>query len=389
VSPKCTGPLLVIFFSVGPTIYRFSLVETIWLTAGCVNQTHLLIGAEDSCIYRFRTPWKKDKGRGGPLSSRVTITRRAITCGNYPACTMMAALASTLPPSPKHSFFNIITQLPKMSFHAFPSLPKEIRLQVWTLAYFSQPPRLVALRTKPHDEDHPEEDTFCPRYSPSPAPTIVNTCHEARTEAQHQARSAGHLVRLHVGKQSTSPAEFTQAFYFRFETDILYLPLEDRHVAHYDDSPEVGFLAHLRQAYEVDATALRHIAITRVIWSAFRDGSTSNCLREFPNIEHITSVIPSNCAWLMLEQLETFKDASEYIVRLYQWDVKRLYGERVGKGQLSTSLRYAVLNKGELEIVATEPRTFLDQESEFLGVDEWRSTSLFPSKFEGKALFER
>jgi hypothetical protein len=149
------------------------------------------------------------------------------------------------------------------SFHAFPLLPTEIRLQIWSLAYFSEPPRLVALRTKPHDENHSEENTFCPRYSPSPAPAVVNICHEARAEARRQARTAGHIVRLHVRCQGSLRTECIEEFYFRFEIDISYLP-PDSHLAHFDDSAEVGILPHFRRAVDYDATVLQNMAITRV-----------------------------------------------------------------------------------------------------------------------------
>jgi hypothetical protein len=100
-------------------------------------------------------------------------------------------------------------------------LPKELRLMVWALAYFNEPPRLVALETKPHDEDH-DEYHFCPRYSPSPAPTVVNICQESRAEARYQAIKAGHIVELPTGV----PGHNSDKFYFRIDTDILLLQLE-------------------------------------------------------------------------------------------------------------------------------------------------------------------
>jgi hypothetical protein len=208
----------------------------------------------------------------------------------------------------------------------FTSLPKELRLQIWALAYFAEPPRLVALQTKPHDESH-GKDFFCPRYSPSPAPTIVNVCHEARAEAHFQAEKAGHLVRHHVGLFPATPeAEYTEEYYFRFDTDILYIPLADPHTAHFDDSPEVGFLPHFRRAIGCDPSTLRNVAITKVVWNSIYDGSVSNSLREFPSISRFIMMCPDEDR-LSLKRRGIFERSAYRIVTLYRLDVRHLAGD--------------------------------------------------------------
>jgi uncharacterized protein (DUF952 family) len=201
-------------------------------------------------------------------------------------------------------------------------LPTELRLQIWQLAYFSQPPRLVELRTLPHDNAH-DENTFCPRYSPSPPPIVVNTCREARKEALRQARKDGHIVRLHHGPRGIAPeqAESTAEFYFRFETDILYLPLEGRRVQHFDDSPENGLLPHFYKALGCDAMSLRNIAITSIIKSGYRDGSLSNTLRSFPNIQRIYMIVPDEV------QKALFVRAARRIMTMYRFDRKLQTGK--------------------------------------------------------------
>lgn len=84
-----------------------------------------------------------------------------------------------------------------MSPHpTFFSLPKEVRLQIWALAYHASPPRVVALSTDPHSLP-----------SPSPASPIYNVCREARSEARFQARKAGHLISLRQDVKPHTPDE--------------------------------------------------------------------------------------------------------------------------------------------------------------------------------------
>jgi hypothetical protein len=223
-------------------------------------------------------------------------------------------------------------------------LPKEVRLAIWSLVYFSQSPRLVALRTKPHDENH-DEQTFCPRYSPTPAPTVVNICQEARAEAHYQALKAGHIVRLNCEPLFVASDEF----YFRFETDILYLPLEDEHVQHFDDSPDVGFLCHFRTG--CDASLLQNIAVTQVVSSGYYDGSLSNCLRDFPNISRMIMVNPRK-TWEIEPQKELFVRAACRIVRLYSIDIltQSPYLRTATRLEMET----ATFSGGELTLVPKE-----------------------------------
>ena len=196
-------------------------------------------------------------------------------------------------------------------------LPKELRLQIWNLVYFSQSQRLVQIATRPHDEEH-GEDVFCPRYSPSPAPIVVNICRESRAEARYQALKAGHVV--------TMPSELETApgteFYFRFDTDILFLPLDGANVKHYDDSPEVGLLAHFRKASGCTPTLLQNIAVTNVVSFGYFDGSLSNVLCEFPNISRMIMMIMEDI-WDDKNKKETFIHAALRIALMYRFDMEK------------------------------------------------------------------
>jgi hypothetical protein len=224
------------------------------------------------------------------------------------------------------------------------SLPTELRLHIWQLAYFSQAPRLVELRTLPHNNAH-DETILCPRYSPSPSPTIVNICQEARKEALYHARKAGHIVRLHHGPLNLTPSQCpcTAEFFFRFKTDILYILLDDRHVAHFDDSPENGLLPHFLRATGCDGSRLHNIAITSVIRHGLYDGSVMNTLRGFPDIHRIYMVVPEDV------HKEMFVSAASKIMTVYKFD------RYLRKGQMaSVEATFARVVKGNLEVVPLE-----------------------------------
>jgi hypothetical protein len=228
------------------------------------------------------------------------------------------------------------------------TLPKELRLQIYSLAYFSQSPRLVALRTAPHDESH-DESKFCPRYSPSPAPLVANICHEARAEAYFQAEKSRHLTQHHVGLIE-APEGFGEAYFFRFEKDVLYLPLDDAHVRHFDDSPDNGFLEHLRIAVE-DTRLLRNIAITDVINNGYYDGSLSNVLRHFPNISHMTMMVPEDARGAPNPE-EQFVYAAHRIWMMYHMDQKQMTENDIQGDFIDVD--FATLEKGQLKVISKQ-----------------------------------
>jgi hypothetical protein len=171
------------------------------------------------------------------------------------------------------------------------SLPKEIRLMIWSLIYFDERPRIVDITARPHNECH-SEDQFCPRYSPSPAPVVVNLCKESRSEARHVAEREGHIVRLE--SPFAAPEEVDRSeFYFRFDKDILFLQLDGPRGGHYADSPEVGLLAHFRSASKGNVDELGHVAFTneRSHNRRANDGSLSNVLGQFQNISLLIFII--------------------------------------------------------------------------------------------------
>jgi hypothetical protein len=240
-------------------------------------------------------------------------------------------------------------------------LPKELRLMVWALAYFNEPLRLVALETKPHDEDH-DEYHFCPRYSPSPAPTVVNICQESRAEARYQAIKAGHIVELPTGV----PGHNSDKFYFRIDTDILLLQLEGPRVRHFDDSPEVGLLAGFSAATGYDSKSLRTVAMTKVILNGFRDGSLSNVLRDFRKISRMVMMLTED-VWNNDLEKELFVRAAARIVRMYKLDLMN-HASNMGRTFRAHpfDVDFARLRHGALDIV---PKDIWKEWSD--GGDEW------------------
>lgn len=218
------------------------------------------------------------------------------------------------------------------------NLPKEIRLQIWSYAYFDEPPRIVTLRSKAHDDQH-AEDILCPRYSPTPAPTVVNICREARAEAEYLARRTKALLHL-PSPLDPKPTEF----YFRLDTDLLFIDLEDGSNKHFDDSPDAGLLAHFLEAAGCDATSLRKIVITQVVRVAFVDGALTNCLRDFPNIEYVVMIVDPRDMRTTQEK-ERFVFAARRIVTQYRLDMRiraKARGEVYVHDERSLDLDFAI-----------------------------------------------
>jgi hypothetical protein len=105
---------------------------------------------------------------------------------------------------------------PLTSFTLFPKLIIELRLKIWDFCFALQEPRLVEVRTQPHDCD--QHKGFCPRISACRIPVLVHVCSEARMVAHEQAGRADHLC------FSTSLAP--PNVFFNPEIDRLYLPVE-------------------------------------------------------------------------------------------------------------------------------------------------------------------
>ncbi|CAO2655849.1 Nn.00g046520.m01.CDS01 [Neocucurbitaria sp. VM-36] len=254
------------------------------------------------------------------------------------------------------------------------ALPKEIRLQIWAAAYFSQSFRLVALATRRHNVNH-EEDTFCPRYSPSPAPVVVNICQESRAEAHYQALRAGHIVKLPCKLETICCKEF----YFRFDTDILYLPLESPNVQHYDDSPEVGLLSHFREAIGCTPTMLRHVAITNVVHSGFEDGSLSNVLRDYPNISWMIMLVTDDILDSADKKAKFFR-AARRIVYMYEFDMFKSASEeeQMFRAAQSLNVDFATRQGSSLDFVPEELwKQWGDEGEHWMTLNDMRQDGIF------------
>lgn len=94
------------------------------------------------------------------------------------------------------------------------NLSLELRRAIWGLVYATQDARVVEVRTAKHDH-HEQDHRWCPRFSPSPRPVMVNVCHDARSIGQDLARRAGHLI--FPGAQDTSD------IYFNYDIDTLFV----------------------------------------------------------------------------------------------------------------------------------------------------------------------
>jgi hypothetical protein len=150
---------------------------------------------------------------------------------------------------------------------------------IWRLAYALQGPRLVEIQTLQRDRRKYSHNS-CRRHSPSPRPTIVNVCREAREEARREAQKAGHLL------FATTPD--AADIYFNPAIDTLYTRNEKEYwirvwgpggiLTQYTKDHQPERLRHL--AIEFDANA-----------SELARNTLFNALKHFRCLEDITFVV--------------------------------------------------------------------------------------------------
>src|SRR6187402_1867975 len=69
---------------------------------------------------------------------------------------------------------------PLDTFHPFPRLPKEIRIEIWKLHLVTMPPRTLTVLSYPPARWTHELQHF---FSPDPVPPLLHVSQEARMEA--------------------------------------------------------------------------------------------------------------------------------------------------------------------------------------------------------------
>lgn len=158
-------------------------------------------------------------------------------------------------------------------------LDLDIRLMIWELAYLLQDPRVVEVRTAKHDHYSGYHD-WCPRYSPSPPPTIVNVCGEARAVARRIAQGRGHLL------FATTPD--APDIYFNPAIDTLYVPNEKDYWIR-DWGPE-GVLTQFKKEHQPGSLRVLAIGLDPV-----SRGTTPNSLEsdldDFRALKHLIFVV--------------------------------------------------------------------------------------------------
>lgn len=160
------------------------------------------------------------------------------------------------------------------------SIPLEIRLKIWALAYTTQGPRLVEVRTAEHNHSLGPHLRWCPRYSLSPSPNVVNICREARDEAQRIAEQAGHLI-FNIMPEAPK-------IYFNSDIDTLYVPNERDYWIR-DWGPE-GILTEFQSNHQPErlrflAIGLEPLTRATTSYSLYRD------LIAFQKLEEIIFVV--------------------------------------------------------------------------------------------------
>jgi hypothetical protein len=180
-----------------------------------------------------------------------------------------------------------INKKDERQFAVFPELPIELRFKIWAFCYLlSQPPRIVEVRTRDHD-NCPSHEGFCPRYSPTRKHPLVNTCHESRAVARSEALKAGHLI---FSSQSSPSSTFPRGDIIIFNplSDLLYLPAEHLPLP-LTRGPLGTYTQYKKSPPPVSPLSLRFLAI-----SLERYGNQFNpmscAIHDFSNLEYLLFV---------------------------------------------------------------------------------------------------
>jgi hypothetical protein len=125
-------------------------------------------------------------GEAGPLSRNATPQHNPCSVANSIVSTPNSKLDDSNSTLGRDYTAELEVAQPQKTFHGFPKLPKELRLDIWDLAAFI--PRSIVLTERPFSFPgwyrSPESDECLPYYISSPtAPPILHTCYESRVQA--------------------------------------------------------------------------------------------------------------------------------------------------------------------------------------------------------------
>jgi hypothetical protein len=220
-------------------------------------------------------------------------------------------------------------------FTLFSDFPTEIRLEIWRHAFDFQGPRTVEVRTRPHVcTGH---KGWCPRYSPSALPTLMETSLEAREVARGLARAAGHVF---FASRLTYRGD---DIFLNPAIDTLYIPDEkDPWVRGMD-----GLLTQFQEMHRTDKVA--SFATDLKLYGQ-QGGSVRLDLACFENLRHLVLVVPelNEGVW---QQFESVKAGKALLKRQYVFVPSSQHGvEKMYKMHLLT-IRLAEEHNGGLRFI--------------------------------------
>jgi 2EXR family len=227
--------------------------------------------------------------------------------------------------------FHLVTKMTsKIQFTLFSA---ELRLIIWHLIYDLQMPRLVEVQTAPHENCNSHRG-FCPRFSPSPSPIIVNICQESRRVAFEIATTSNHLF---FSTPSSPP------IFFNPEIDTLYVPDEK---STWIRGPD-GILTQLKA--ELGPNSIRVLAADLNPYG-MQEGSMKADMKEFVGLREYILVVPE----LTEGDIERFKAAERALERLKLREEHRIElagGTTIMRREYPERLKFAIKRGGSLRYV--------------------------------------
>lgn len=132
-------------------------------------------------------------------------------------------------------------------FPLFSNLAVELRLKIWSYAFINRAPQIVAVSTLKHDCADHKHIGWCPRYSSSPPPAVVNVCHESRQIAYEEAVKIGQLHFIPESNQAIESTTKPPGIIFNPNADILYIPSRDTSFSLFTDLAPASILLQVRR----------------------------------------------------------------------------------------------------------------------------------------------
>lgn len=225
-------------------------------------------------------------------------------------------------------------------FPLFSKLVVEIRLKIWRFAFMDRVPQVVAVSTLKHDCNG--HQGWCPRYTSSPPPALVNVCIESRQIAYEEAVKS---EQLHFVSPQNADST-TPGIIFNPLADTLYVPSSNQAWSVFLDPFPTGILQQVHAMPTLNT--IRYLALNL---NAKDEGMRLHDMGVIRSLEEITFVA---------EQLGRKERIAIDIARGFLHGMRERrrtrrgsYGDAPNRGNYPSIVRFARRPERSIEVMNT------------------------------------